>query len=228
MRGRSCGSLLVMLLLVPSSPLQLRGQTSANSATDLRGHPFSARQPSAAPEPAPLLPGPGHFPHPAPYPIAPITFPQIVRASAMIFAGTVTKIEAGPARGGTAIATVAVTFRVEHPLRGAIPGESLTILQWLGLWAGGQRYQVGEHVLLFLYPQSKLGLTSAVAGPMGCFHFDPAGRILLSEQQLAAFRPDLFQEWPWPGEQSSIGFSDFARALRRASRERDGMTEVTQ
>jgi hypothetical protein len=152
----------------------------------------------------------------------------MVRASGMIFAGTVTKIEPGLARGGTAIATVAVTFRLERPLRGAIPGDSLTILQWLGLWAGGQRYEVGEHVLLFLYPPSKLGLTSAVAGPMGRFHLGRAGRILLSEQQFAAFRPDFFQEWPWPEAQSSIGFNDFTRALRRASGERGGMTGMKE
>jgi hypothetical protein len=112
---------------------------------------------------------------------------------------------------------VAVTFRVERPLRGAIPGDSFTILQWLGLWAAGQRYVVGEHVLLFLYPPSKLGLTSAVAGPMGRFNLGPAGRILLSERQLAAFRADLLPAGPSPGGPSSIGFNDFARALRQSS-----------
>jgi len=135
----------------------------------------------------------------------------------MIFVGTVTKVERGPERDGTAIATVAVTFRVERPLRGAISGESLTIQQWLGLWTGGQRYTVGEHVLLFLYPPSRLGLTSSVAGPMGRFKVDLAGRILLSELQFAVFRSDRFLAELSPGDQRSIGFNDFARALRQAT-----------
>src|SRR5579863_761601 len=172
MRGRSCGSLLVMWLLLSGLPPRLRGQTPADSATVFRGQQASARQPPAGPNSAPFLPG--HFPgFGTP---GTITFSQIVRASGTIFAGTVTKIEPGPARGGTAIPTVAVTFRVERPLRGTVPGQSFTILQWLGLWTAGQRYVLGEHVLLFLYPPSKLGLTSAVAGPIGRFNLDPAGR----------------------------------------------------
>ena len=215
MRGRSCGSLLVMLLLIPGSP-GLCGQTSADSATGSRGQAALPRpQRSAGPDSFPFPPRPGHYP--GSVPTTPITFQQIVRASGTIFAGTVTKIEHGPARGGRAIATVAVTFRVERPLRGAIPGDSFTILQWLGLWAAGQRYVVGEHVLLFLYPPSKLGLTSAVAGPMGRFNLGPAGRILLSERQLAAFRADLLPAGPSLGGPSSIGFNDFARALRQSS-----------
>jgi hypothetical protein len=222
MRGRSCGSLLVMWLLLSGSPPGLHGQTSPDSATGFRGQPASPHQQAAtAPESAPFLPS--HFPGFAPPGTLPITFRQIVRASGTIFAGTVTKIEPGPARGGTAIPTVAVTFRVERPLRGAIPRESFTILQWLGLWTAGQRYVLGEHVLLFLYPPSKLGLTSAVAGPLGRFNLDAAGRILLSEQQLAVFRADLLAAGHSPGGQSSMEFNDFARALRRASGE-----EVTQ
>jgi hypothetical protein len=215
MRGRSCSALLAMLLLIPGSP-RLCGQTSADSAIGPREQPVLPRQQrSAGPDSFPFPPGPGHYRGSAP-PTS-ITFQQIVRASGTIFAGTVTKIEHGPARGGTAIATVAVTFRVERPLRGAIPGDSFTILQWLGLWAAGQRYVVGEHVLLFLYPPSKLGLTSAVAGPMGRFNLGPAGRVLLSEQQFAAFRADLLPARPSPGGQSSVGFDDIARALRRTS-----------
>ncbi len=213
---RRCGSLLVMWLLLSGSP-GLRGQTSTDSATGFRGQQVSARQPPAGANSASFLPG--HFPGFAPPGTLPITFPQIVRASETIFTGTVTKIEPGPARGGTAIATVAVTFRVERPLRGVVPGENFTILEWLGLWTAGQRYVVGEHVLLFLYPPSKLGLTSAVAGPMGRFNFDAAGRVLLSERQLTAFRADLTPAAPSPGGQARIGFNDFARALRRAGGE---------
>ena len=79
---------------------------------------------------------------------------------------------------------------------------------------GGQRYRVGERVLLFLYPPSKLGLTSCVGGRMGRFTVDPWGRVLLSAQHLSAFRAD-----PVLGGKSRVRFSDFALAVRRASEE---------
>jgi hypothetical protein len=153
----------------------------------------------------------------------------MARAAGTSFLGTVTRIESGPERGGTAIATVAVTFHVERGLRGATAGESFTILQWLGLWTGGQQYRVGERVLLLLYPPSKLGLTSAVAGAMGQFRLDPAGRILLSGQQAAAFRGSPLLAGPSPtgssrfgssrARPSSIAFNDFVQALQQATEE---------
>ncbi|MFZ0956780.1 MAG: hypothetical protein WAN60_10590 [Candidatus Sulfotelmatobacter sp.] len=147
------------------------------------------------------------------------TFSQFVRTAGMIFAGTVTRIERGPATGGPAVPTVAITFHVERTFSGAVPRGSLTILEWLGLWSSGQRYAVGEHVLLFLYPPSKLGLTSAVGGALGQFRLDSAGGILPSEQQFAAFRPDpLFagRSAERSAGRSRIAFDDFAQALRRS------------
>ena len=105
--------------------------------------------------------------------------------------------------------TVAITFHVERAIRGVRPGQNLTIRQWIGLWASGQRYRVGEHVLLLLYPPSKLGLTSSVAGPMGRFAIDPLGRILLSDEHLAAFRRD-----PTLGGKSRASLSEFAQAVK--------------
>jgi hypothetical protein len=146
----------------------------------------------------------------------------MTRAAGTIFLGTVTKIESGPERAGSSIATVAVTFHVERGLRGATSGESLTILQWLGLWTGGQQYQVGERVLLFLYPASKLGLTSAVAGSLGQFRLDPAGRILPSGQQLTALRGYSLLTGltgQSPAGALRIALNDFVRALDRAMAE---------
>src|SRR5579863_2872311 len=197
MHGRSCGSLLAVGLFVVCVPVGLRGQASSNGRRGVEGfpgQPHSVRQVSAGPDSAgflspPLLPPPALLPHRrSPGAPGPITISQMARAAGTIFVGTVTKIESGPERGGSAIATVAITFHVERGVRGATAGQSFTILQWLGLWTGGQQYQAGERVLLLLYPPSKLGLTSAVAGAMGQFRLDPAGRILLSGQQLTAFR----------------------------------------
>jgi hypothetical protein len=84
----------------------------------------------------------------------------------------------------------------------------------MGLWSSGQRYRVGERVLVFLYPPSKLGLTSCVAAPLGRFVVDPTGRIALSAQQLSALRAD-----PILAGRSRIRLSDMALAVQRATEE---------
>jgi hypothetical protein len=132
----------------------------------------------------------------------------------MIFSASVKRIERRPATRGQSVETVAITFHVERAIRGATPGEDLTVAQWIGLWSGGQRYRVGERVLLFLYPRSKLGLTSCVGGMLGRFHVDAWGRVLLSTQQLTALHKD-----PVLGGRSRVPFSDFALAVRHAGEE---------
>ena len=139
---------------------------------------------------------------------------DVVRASGMIFSGTVTGIKSGPANQTQAVAAVAITFHIDHAIRGTRSGDSITISQWAGLWSSGQRYRLGERVLLFLYPRSKLGLTSCVAGPMGRFEVDAWGRVLLSAHHRSAFRTD-----PVLGGKSRLDFSDFALAVRQAGEE---------
>jgi hypothetical protein len=160
----------------------------------------------------PVSPPVGHIPRvgsPRVYDL-----PQLAAAAGTIFSGTVTSIARRPATRGQPIETVAVTFHVETAIRGSTPGEDFTISQWIGLWSGGQRYRVGERLLLFLYAPSKLGLTSCVGGGLGRFSLDPGGGVLLSAQQLSAFRKD-----PVLGGRSRFRLSDFAGAVRRASGE---------
>jgi len=90
---------------------------------------------------------------------------RILRDSGRIFAGTVTNVQ--HIQGGPGVPTTRVTFRIDEAIRGVKKGQTLQINEWGGLWQAGERYRIGEHVLLFLYPQSKLGLTSPVAGAMG-------------------------------------------------------------
>lgn len=99
------------------------------------------------------------------------------RAAGTIFAGTVTSVQRIPAKKENEVETVQVTFRVAHALRGARAGTDLTIREWSGLWAAGERYRVGERVLLFLYKPSKLGLTSPVGGWQGRLAMDEQGRV---------------------------------------------------
>ncbi len=103
------------------------------------------------------------------------TFP---RSSGPIFSGTVLRVEHRNANSSTALATTEIRFRVDQAIRGVRKGQLLEIKEWAGLWQSGERYYPGERVLLFLYPPSKLGLTSPVAG-RGRFPIDRSGRVIL-------------------------------------------------
>ena len=106
------------------------------------------------------------------------------RSAGAIFTGTVIAVHRVPARTENEVDTVQITFRVSHALRGAHAGTDLTIREWTGLWAAGERYRVGERVLLFLYPPSQLGLTSPVAGREGRFSMDEQDRVMVRGEML--------------------------------------------
>jgi hypothetical protein len=222
MHGRSGSCLLVVCVLI-LAPGSLRGQSSrVDSAPGLT----NTAPPGSSNAAQPDLPQPSTReqlrPHlPISLPGAPIHnlpsgfgFPELARAAGTIFSGTVTAVRRRPGIQSEAVETVAITFRVENAIRGTAPGQDLTISQWIGLWSSGQRYRVGERVLLFLYPPSKLGLTSCVAGSIGRFTIDSRNRVLLSAQHLSAFRAD-----PVLGGKSRASFSDFAAAVRHAGEE---------
>ena len=231
MHGRSCRSLLVVCVLI-FAPALLRGQSplgqspGVGSAPDLTAPPRlgpsnvaeldmaqDVAKPSIRAQLRPHLPinPPGASVHNPPLGFG---FPMLARAAGTIFSGTVTAIRRRPASQSEPVETVSITFHIENAIRGATRGEDLTVSQWIGLWTSGQRYRVGERVLLFLYPVSKLGLTSCVAGTLGRFTIDPRGHVLLSAQHLSAFRED-----PVLGGKSRANFSDFALAVRQAGEE---------
>jgi hypothetical protein len=144
-----------------------------------------------------------------------VGLPQMVRAAGFIFAGTVIGVGRHPAGVGQPIESVRISFRVEQSIRGAIPGGTMTISEWVGAWYASQSYRVGDRVLLFLYPPSKLGLTSCVDGVIGRFPIGPAGRVMVSARQVEAFQSD-----PVLGRKLNLKFSDFALAVQRISEER--------
>jgi hypothetical protein len=135
--------------------------------------------------------------------------PQLVRVAGIIFSGRVTSIGRARSSHGQAPASTTITFQVEHGMRGAAAGHSLTIHEWAGLWASGERYRVGERVLLFLYAPSRLGLTSPVAGLMGRFAMDSEGRIIMSPQHVATLAAD-----PILGGRTAVPYADFLQAVR--------------
>jgi len=208
-----CWRLLAVLPLMLTAPALLWGQDRVEDRVPVHAaqlgrlrvsppiQPGRIARPPTLPPQSPVLPGSA-------------VFQQIVNAAGTIFSGRVTSVGQIPSSPGESHASTVVTFRVEHGLRGIATGEILTIHEWAGLWRSGERYQVGESVLLFLYPPSKLGLTSPVAGAMGRFALDSQGRILLNGQHSANLADD-----PILGGKAVIPYADFARAVRRSRQE---------
>lgn len=210
MFGRSAACLLLVSLFALAQWMQSqsdRVSSPADFAPDLH-----VRLPLPIEAPAPPVNNSLRFPVAAP--TGSFGLPHFARSAGVIFSGTVTNIRRHAATSTQPVETVSITFHVEKAIRGATPGESLTISQWIGAWSAGQRYRAGERVLLFLYPKSKLGLTSCVGGQIGRFTVDSWGRVLLSAQHLSVFRTD-----PVLAGKSHVAFSDFALAVRRAGGE---------
>jgi hypothetical protein len=159
-----------------------------------------------------------HYPlarYPSPvHPVVPgaYLFRQMVRSAGIIFSGRVTAVGASSSPSRDASNTV--TFQVEDALRSTSKGQILTIQEWAGRWAGGERYRVGERVLLFLYAPSTLGLTSTVAGAMGRFAVDSQGKIVMSPQHIANFAGEIFLNG-----KTTVPYADFVLAVRHLTAE---------
>jgi hypothetical protein len=216
-----CWRLLAAFLLIFIAPTFLIGQDAAER--------LPARSPAVAPDlPPPLSPSapvaPVWIPPPnlpRPYPIIPGTIglqqnvlQQLVHSAGMIFSGRVISVGRATSSLGPDQASTAITFQVEHAIHGTSPNQTLTIHEWAGLWPRGERYHVGDRVLLFLYNPSKLGLTSPVAGALGRFALDSQGKIVMDPQHFAVFAVD-----PMLGGKTVVPYPDFALAVRHYSRE---------
>jgi len=136
---------------------------------------------------------------------------QLARSSGYIFAGTVKAIERITPRGKDGVATILITFHVDKAIRGVRAGQTLTVHEWAGLWQSGERYRPGERVLLFLYPPSKLGLTSPVGGPMGRFRVDSGGRVVVP-RRIGGLSPDPSARARFRGR-TRMNIPDFVRAF---------------
>ena len=149
-------------------------------------------------------------------PAAPFQYPsQLFNRSGYIFSGTVIGIQRVSATEN-AVAATQITFRVAEGIQGVRSGEIFTIREWSGLWDSGEQYRPGERVLLFLYPPSKLGFTSPVAGPLGRFAVDHVGNIHISDLQhtLFSFNRAHLQ---FAGR-TRVSSSEFTHAILHASK----------
>ena|SRR5579864_849073 len=141
----------------------------------------------------------------------PLSTRQIVHDSALIFSGTVLTVEHLGADPSGSHGITRIRFRVQNGVRGARPGQIVQVCEWGGLWSAGERYRPGEIVMLFLYPRSKLGLTSPVGGTAGRFQVDKLGRVQIGREH------DFVRSGAV--SKPNINLRDFAAAIRRSTRE---------
>jgi hypothetical protein len=74
------------------------------------------------------------------------------------------------------VPAVELRFRIDHPIAGVQSGQVLTIHEWTGALSRQPTLRAGDRVLIFLYPPSRLGLTSPVDGPQGAIRLDSSGQ----------------------------------------------------
>lgn len=112
---------------------------------------------------------------------------DLTRRSGAIFAGRVVAIQFLRPRFTGEVPTVRITFRVEKGIRGARTGNQFVLREWAALWNSGPRYAVGERILLFLYPASRVGLSSPVRGDSGRFRVDSKGQVVVDAERAKLF-----------------------------------------
>ncbi len=110
---------------------------------------------------------------------------QLSRRAGMIFAGTVLTAAAQTVTSQTAATdrlvpgttpAVQLSFRVDEAIAGVERGQVLTIHEWAGAWSMHRPMSKGQRFLIFLYPASRLGLTSPVGGSLGQVALDSSGQ----------------------------------------------------
>ena len=142
---------------------------------------------------------------------------NLVARSGYAFAGTVKSIERiQPHRKDKdSVGVMQVVFQVERGYLGVRSGQTLSIREWAGLWEAGDRYRVGERVVLFMYPPSRLGLTSAM--PNGRFPVNSGGQVgVPSPRRPPTLGSRLQSQLPFDYR---LNLDEFTAALRLAMRE---------
>lgn len=113
-----------------------------------------------------------------------VNISEMVASADRIFRGRCLSVE--PAGSAAGLPVLQYTFEVVEGLKGVTEGEQVAFRQVQGAGkdrrkgvAGIPGYRGGEEVLLFLYPDSQLGLTSPVGLDQGVFRVirDDSGEI---------------------------------------------------
>jgi hypothetical protein len=209
MTGSLCRRLLAAVLLIFFVKLLVPAQSTADRLSVAAPTLWDTPEQFGRGFRAPLLSPPLNPVLPRRSPLA-----QIAKPAGIIFSGRVIAVGRSDAPGGRDTDATFITFQVEQAIRGVTVGQELIIHEWAGLWARGERYRVGERVMLFLFPPSKLGLTSPVSGPWGRFEIDSAGRVVLND-----FNAQVVEKTRSAGKKDVIPYPEFVRALRLAAEE---------
>jgi len=153
---------------------------------------------------------------------------QLSRRAGMIFAGTVLTSAApmtnrtAPADRATmgAIPPVSLSFRVDEPIAGVKRGQVVTIHEWSGALGVQRPMFRGQHILIFLYAPSRLGLTSPVDGALGQIALDASGKNVV-EGKAATTEPrdSSLSRSRDTATRGSVSVRQLERAIRRARRD---------
>jgi hypothetical protein len=161
----------------------------------------------------------------------PVNLERLVRDAGVIFSGTVIRVETGEKDPGMNLFTTYYTFAVENALYG-VETDTMTIKQYGGE-AGGRsyyppgvpRFEVGETVVAFFYPPSKIGMTSAVSKGQGKFVVGPADSTGLRLVENETHNRNLFRrirngdlivrpEWLEGDSESPVDYVSFVATVR--------------
>jgi len=125
----------------------------------------------------------------APAQDAAITPQQMLSKAGRIFSGHVVAVQPVRSAEGN-VASMRVSIHVEQAVRGVKAGETVAVDEWAGLWRNsGDRYRVGQRVMLFLYAPSRAGLTSPVGQDLGRLPVEGSRLVLSTRQSQFWFQP---------------------------------------
>ena len=154
---------------------------------------------------------------------------QLSHRAGMIFAGTVLTtaaqtpaIDRAVPAATPSVQTPAIqlTFRVDRAIAGVEQGQTLTIHEWAGACSMHRPMSSGQHILIFLYPPSRLGFTSPVGGSLGQVALDSSGKNVSDREQKAAaaihVRNESSPQPLVPVGTGSVSVDQLERAIRSA------------
>lgn len=111
----------------------------------------------------------------------PLNLEEIIAASGKIFAGYLVKSEIIDKDPESELPIVKYTFKISEGVKGIGNKDRITFKQWLPT-ARGEGYERGRKYVLFLYPDSSLGITSPVGlSNQGQFYVERKGFIRKKE-----------------------------------------------
>lgn len=110
----------------------------------------------------------------------PMNLEEITTAADRIFTGTCINKEEIEEDSESGLSVIKYTFKITQGLKGTGDKEKISFKQWQPLIRGAS-YTLGKKYVLFLYPNSKKGLTSPVGLAQGQFDIEQRGVIRKKE-----------------------------------------------